>query len=441
MKNRKGFTLVELLAVIVILGLLMAIAIPSVTRYITESRKKTLAASIQAYIDAVVTQVNDGEYRFSTKDIIYAVPIECIPLEKGGTNPFGEWIQSSDDYWAYVLVQYDTENYNYIYGFTFKDSAGYGMYPLTTTKMSSNGREIATDLFVSRPKTGMYTLVTSEDKWQESGFIINSDVRLNVLTARPYTIEGNGKTSCTLYRKGDNYDEVIKDINTDFANFESFNEEYVTETKNCTSYETCYGDNGGKLEYDDAGGIVLDNDNAIAVLTAEEIAQDITNEYSVQLTVGANTNQVPPGGNYAATMVALANKKSNQYLSWIGVYKNYLHVYSFSKTPYINKPTDYTAPGFTSIYIGDLSNKVFNIQVTGEKNGQTKVYINGELKRTFQSGGEAIVMEQLTIGDLRPYRNLKFKGIIYEVEINNRVLSANEIKNNYEHSKDAWGIR
>ena len=221
MKNRKGFTLVELLAVIVILGLLMAIAIPSVTKYITESRKKTLSASIHAYIDAVITQVNDGEYHFTDSTKVFAIPIECIPLEKGGTNPFGEWIQSSDDYWAYVLVQYDNINYDYLYGFTFKDSAGYGMYPLTTTKMSSNGKEIATDLFVSRPKTGMYTLVTSEEKWQESGFLINPDVRLSVLTARPYNIEGNGKTSCTLYRKGDNYADVIKDINTDFANFVS----------------------------------------------------------------------------------------------------------------------------------------------------------------------------------------------------------------------------
>ena len=441
MKNKKGFTLVELLAVIVILGLLMAIAIPSVTKYITQSRKKTLSASIHAYIDAVITQVNDGEYHFSTKDIIYAVPIECIPLEKGGTNPFGEWIQSSDEYWAYVLVQYDTENYNYIYGFTFKDSAGYGMYPLTTTKMSSNGREISTDLFVSRPKTGMYTLVTTEEKWQESGFIINPEVRLNVLTARPEGREGNGKTSCTLYRKGDNYNEVINDINTDFATFDSFNKEYVTETNHCTSYEGCYGDNDGKLEYDSLGGIVLDNDNAIAVLTAEEIAQDITTEYTAHMTVKANTNQVPPAGSFAATIMALANKKTNQYLCWVGVYKNYLHVYSFTKTAYSNKISNYTTTGFTSIYIGDLSNTTFNVQVTGVKGGQTKVYINGELKKTFQSGNESIVMEQLTIGDLRPYRNLKFKGTIYEIEIYNRVISDNEINSNWEHSKNAWGIR
>ena len=441
MNNKKGFTLVELLAVIVILGLLMAIAIPSVTKYITESRKKTLSASIHAYIDAVITQVNDGEYHFTDSTKVFAIPIECIPLEKGGTNPFGEWIQSSDEYWAYVLVQYDNINYNYLYGFTFKDSAGYGMYPLTTTKMSSNGKEIATDLFVSRPKTGMYTLVTSEEKWKESGFLINPDVRLSVLTARPYNIEGNGKTSCTLYRKGDNYADVIKDINTDFANFDSFNEDYVTETNQCGSYESCYGDNGGQLEYDSSGGIILDNDNAIAVLSAEEIAQEITTEYSVQLTVKANTNQVPSAGSFAGTIMALANKKSNQYLCWIGIYKNYLHVYSFSKTPYSNIASDYTAKGFTSIYIGDLSNKTFNIQVTGEKDGQTKVYINGNLKKTFQSGKEAIVLEQLTIGDLRPYRNLKFKGTIYEIEIYNRVITNDEIRNNYEHSQDAWGIR
>lgn len=41
MRNNKGFTLVELLAVIIILGLLMVIATPSITKYISNARVKT----------------------------------------------------------------------------------------------------------------------------------------------------------------------------------------------------------------------------------------------------------------------------------------------------------------------------------------------------------------------------------------------------------------
>ena len=84
MKNKKGFTLIELLAVIVILGLLMAIAIPSVTKYITESRKKTVTSTIGNYIGALV---NDLSYTFTGSNTVYAVPIECIALERGETNP------------------------------------------------------------------------------------------------------------------------------------------------------------------------------------------------------------------------------------------------------------------------------------------------------------------------------------------------------------------
>ena len=93
MKNKKGFTLIELLAVIVILGLLIAIAIPSVTRYVTQSRKKTLATTISKYIDSGIVSVNNGEYILNDSNVIYAIPIECIPMERGGDNPFGEWNQ------------------------------------------------------------------------------------------------------------------------------------------------------------------------------------------------------------------------------------------------------------------------------------------------------------------------------------------------------------
>ena len=142
-KNNKGFTLVELLAVIVILGLLMAIAIPSVTKYITQSRKKTLISSIDSYITAVTTAVNDNEFGpMSKEDTIYYVPVSdiesssCVSLEKGGSDPFGNWKE------AYVVVNYDAKKYSYDYYFTFYDDAGYGMELTKVGEISATGNII-----------------------------------------------------------------------------------------------------------------------------------------------------------------------------------------------------------------------------------------------------------------------------------------------------------
>ena len=211
-KNNKGFTLVELLAVIVILGLLMAIAIPSVTKYITNSRKKTLATTISSYISAVMTDVNDGEYSFSDGQTVFAVPIECVSLEKGGDNPFGNWMQANDEYWAYVLVQYDAVNYNYIYGFTFKDDAGYGLYPTSSNEFNSSGYQIRNRLpGLDKPTTGVVSQVTSVDNWL--GFNVVHNTQLVALKAETEGVKGNGKTTCTLQQKGDNYSDIEAEKN------------------------------------------------------------------------------------------------------------------------------------------------------------------------------------------------------------------------------------
>ena len=206
-KNQKGFTLIELLAVIVILALIMMIAIPSVTRYITQSRVKTVTKTMDSYITAVVQEVNDGDYHFSDSTKVYAIPIECVSLEKGGTNPFGEWMQANDNYWAYVLVQYDNVNYNYKYGFTFKDSAGYGMYPTVSANIDENSNQVKTGYDdLTKPESGKAVEFVPSDKW--NGFDITSDTELIVLEATSEGQTGNGQTTCTLCQKGDNYEQV-----------------------------------------------------------------------------------------------------------------------------------------------------------------------------------------------------------------------------------------
>jgi len=161
LKKNEGFTLIELLAVIVILGLLLAIAIPSVTRYISSSKKKTLTTTIGKYIDAGIMSVNNGDFVLNENNVIYAIPIECIPMERNGTNPFGEWLQVNNEYWAYVLIQYDENSSEFTYGFTFKDSSGYGLYPITYELMEKNGKDVRTELEVFQPRTGLVTYFVS----------------------------------------------------------------------------------------------------------------------------------------------------------------------------------------------------------------------------------------------------------------------------------------
>ena len=116
--NSKGFTLVELLAVIVIMGILMMVAIPSVTRTIENSRKDTFVDIAKSYANAARTQWTadglncDGTVSSAVDDGNYYVLINTkeaartsfpVLVDQGGKSSWG-----NRDVNGYVRVNIDT---------------------------------------------------------------------------------------------------------------------------------------------------------------------------------------------------------------------------------------------------------------------------------------------------------------------------------------------
>ena len=71
--KKKAFTLIELLAVIIILGILMIIAVPSVTKYINSSKKEAYIDSAKEIISGAKYFVNSGNVELNNKDVTYYI--------------------------------------------------------------------------------------------------------------------------------------------------------------------------------------------------------------------------------------------------------------------------------------------------------------------------------------------------------------------------------
>lgn len=222
-------------------------------------------------------------------------------------------------------------------------------------------------------------------------------------------------------------DDKTKKTGTHYGNLYSTSL-YTGDINNV--YGANYTDNNGLLEYDQNGALILDENNAIPVFEVKQ-KYKIDDVYSINTTIEGDIYQ---GNDYAETIVALS-KEENGYISWIGIYKGYLHVYSFAtgSKPYLNE--ELTQKSFASIDISKYEGKAMNIQVVAKRSGTTKVYINGELIKTFQSGDEQLTYNYTTIGDLRVGRNLKFMGKMYDFALYAAELGEKDVQEIWQSSK------
>lgn len=101
--NRKGFTLVELLGVVVILSIVLTIAIPAASNYIDSSKREAFADVLSEYVDAVRKGIAAEDYTAPIDfNQVLIVSLESIPLDKGkfSSSFDSEWVKSK----SYVAV-------------------------------------------------------------------------------------------------------------------------------------------------------------------------------------------------------------------------------------------------------------------------------------------------------------------------------------------------
>lgn len=93
MKKNKGFTLIEVLAVIVIIGILALIANPLVQGFIISSRKASYASSASSYLESIKAKMEMGEYGEIESGETMIVPLKHLKLERGliVESPFAKY--------------------------------------------------------------------------------------------------------------------------------------------------------------------------------------------------------------------------------------------------------------------------------------------------------------------------------------------------------------
>jgi general secretion pathway protein G len=96
--RKSGFTLIEMLVVIAIIGLLMALVGPRVLNYLNESKVKNARIQIQSFASALnVFHLDAGRYPSSAEGLAALVrPTAGVPgwngpYLKGGTVPKDPW--------------------------------------------------------------------------------------------------------------------------------------------------------------------------------------------------------------------------------------------------------------------------------------------------------------------------------------------------------------
>ena len=124
--NKKGFTLIEILAVIIILGIVSTIGIAAISRNIDNSRRSSFANIGRNYVESARAMRTEDKLPTNiAKEEILILPFSSVTgvdIENAYKTPYGEL---NLDY-SYVII-YNKDNKIYSYYLTMLDDSNHGI--------------------------------------------------------------------------------------------------------------------------------------------------------------------------------------------------------------------------------------------------------------------------------------------------------------------------
>lgn len=349
--KKEGFTLVELLAVIVIIGIIYLIVFPSVTSFIDKSKEKSYNIQVDLIEKASKKWVVDNTDELLKKDPYHLnnINLTLTTLKKDGylQDEFIENPKTKKIMTGCVVVSYQSNKNQYEY--TYKD--GLDSYSKSEVKNIKQAEEMAA---CDNEKGYIYTYFKNNNKLEKTSGNKNSngdDIKLSEIFADTlisktdsglenlgdeYFFQGLNPTN---YVKVDGYDTIwnVLSINTSdktiklVASAQTINSTFIASSPfNASSYESS-SDLKTNLEakINEISSNVIKNESEFKVGTISDINKDLDIISSEE---GQNIFTGKIGIITASEYLKTKNSNGNTYLSstsgtaWTMNFSNNNHV-------------------------------------------------------------------------------------------------------------------
>ena len=250
--KKKGFTLVELLAVIVILAIIALIATPMILNVIDNAKKGAAESSVYGYIDAVEKSILEEELKGNIKDKnkVYTVSeLDFVNIK--GDKPSAGWVELEKG----VVKAYSLKIGDYIVN-------------------DENGQ--------AKAEKGETLEETPDGNTLYQKYSLGDIVKLNTgsdTTSEWYVIENSSETEENV--------KLLKAQNID-SNTYAFDEAYRRTTENNTY---CLNPTHGCNAYSKVEGILTSGDVS-GTVTEDSSIKIKVDEYGNNLSLGSNLKNI-----------------------------------------------------------------------------------------------------------------------------------------------------